>query len=88
MRVSSGDWYKVDDKIKIGKNGKLSAEYFSGIVRCADFVGFDGAAKTNHIISSEVYYEERHWYWRTDEVYSIYAHDLDVHYRFYAFVLK
>ena len=89
MRVSSGDWYKVDDKIKIGKNGKLSAEYFSGIVRCADFVGFDGAAKTNHIISSRVYYEERHWYWRTDEVYSIYEHDRDmVHYRFYAFVLK
>lgn len=87
--VWRGDWYKSGDAIKIGKNGKLSAEYFTGSILCCDLVGLDCEVRSNYCLSSHfVQYDERHWYWSTDEVYEIGFPEEYVHEIIYVFTLK
>lgn len=68
--VTKSTWVKVGDKIKVGKNGKFTDKYFKNPAQiCANMIDVNGTLLPNTTIATTCYYDERHSYWRTDEIW-------------------
>ena len=72
VRVHESSWVKVGDKVKVGSNGKFSAEYFrSNKWYVSDAIDLNGNITVDYVFAAYCGYLEWHVYWFTDEDWAL-----------------
>jgi hypothetical protein len=64
VRVHESSWVKVGDKVKVGSNGKFSAEHFTrNLWYVSDAIDLNGNITVDYVFAAYCHYFEWHAYW-------------------------